>query len=164
MYGRRVAILALLAACPGPRAPGPAASCPEATRLLDEVAAARTGGHLFRALARAEAADRACASDGTRRALAELRDELQGRTSEPAAGDAAELHAAAWLRLAGEPQQALARLRPIAARLDPAGLAELSRAEAATRHAAEAHATLEQAAARAERRHGGRGAWRWQKS
>jgi hypothetical protein len=146
MHGRHLALLALLAllaACPGPRVPGSGASCPEAARLLDEAAAARAGGHLFRALARAEAADRACSSERARRAVAELRAALEGRPEAPAApaapapGDAAEVRAAAWLRLTGEPERALAKLRPLAARLDAVGLAELSRAEAANRHAVE---------------------------
>ncbi len=64
-------------------------------------------------------------------------------------------------RLAGDPDRALARLGPIAARLDPAGLAELSRSLAASRRAAEARRALEQAVARAEQRHGGRGRWSW---
>lgn len=162
MHGWRSAILVLLAACPGPRAPGPVASCPEARRLLEESAAARTDGYLFRALARAEVADRACASEATRRAVAELREDLQGR-GEPEPGDAAEVRAAALLRLGGEAARAREKLAPIAARLDAVGLAELARAEAATRHAAEARAALERAAARAEQR-GGKGRWRWQRN
>ncbi len=160
MYARGLAMLALLVACGAPRAPRAAASCPEAQGLLDESAAARAGGYVLRALARAEAADRACASETTRRAVTRLRAELAGAPGAP--GDAADVRDATLLRLAGAPGRALARLRPIAARLDPAGLVELARLEAASQHAAEARAALELAAARAEQRHGGPGRWRWQ--
>jgi WD40 repeat protein len=83
--------------------------------------------------------------------------------TEPAAETAAQVRAAAYLRLAGAPAQALARLRPLAAQLDAAGLAELARAEAAAGDAAAASRSLERAAARAEQQHGERGRWRWQR-
>jgi WD40 repeat protein len=171
MHGWYLAILALLVACPGPRAPRAVTSCPAGQRRLEEAAAQRARGSLFRALARAEEAERTCASEEARRAVASLREALWGPTENvqspgnaPEAGDAAVVQAAAMLRLAGEPDAALAKLRPIAARLGPDGLAELARTCTANRHAAEARAALEKAAARAERRHGAKGRWQWQQS
>lgn len=123
MLAARLAILALLVACPAPRAPRTTASEP-----LTPAAGA-------------------------------------GEPLTPA--DAADVRAATFFRLAGDPDRAIAKLRPLAARLPAAGLAELSRALAASQHAAEARAALEEAVARAERdarsaHHGGRGRWRWQ--
>jgi hypothetical protein len=50
------------------------------------------------------------------------------------AADAEDVRIAAYLRLAGEPARALARMRPIAAWLDEVGLLELARVEVANGH------------------------------
>jgi hypothetical protein len=71
-----LAALAALAACSVPRAARGGASCPDADRLLSEAVRASDGGRLFRALARAEAAERACSSDATRAAVVAARGEL----------------------------------------------------------------------------------------
>jgi WD40 repeat protein len=161
-----ISLLFGVTACAGTHALHTGASCPEGARALAEAVVARAGGYLFRALARAEAADRACTGEATRREVAALRAELFGRPGAPAPtpSDVADVRAAAVLRLAGDPVQALAKLGPIRARLDAAGLAELARIEAAGKHAAGARFALEQAAGRAEQRAGGRGRWRWQRT
>src|SRR5438128_1487098 len=137
MPARRPTLLLSLAmaaatACAGASVSHSPAPCPAAAQLLSESAQAHAEGSLFRALARAEAADRACSIETTRAAVSAARSELYGPDTPPAATaeDAQITRTAAYVRLAGDPARSLSLLQPLSAqsRLDGAGLVELSRA------------------------------------